>query len=419
MKKLLAFSLAAVVCGGIAFAHFCNNVYRTPGRLIIKPENPLTKIRKRGSVRIFLKNNFPYYFRNVRLRGECDSLQVEVEPPSIPEIAPGEIVEFTVKVERLPRTKPGDYKVKIYVNAANWENRERLAADVSIPDLKNYLSGARNSYEKLVGYELLALKGDPEGFAYLENELSRMRMPLSAMAAYALGMTRSQRGVQALISALGSRPDEPQLLAAMAWALGFSGQKSAKSALSTLSKSSDSSVAVSALAGLALLGDRTVKNKLEKALQARDFMARLHAASALAYLGSDDGREMLKRCMQERDWVLKTYTGRVMLCVAELTGGGAETGSVQDFLKLPTSKRVKLMRKWEEERDTSAVPLLIQVLKESKRYTTRASAARVLGKIGSPDALEALKQAAENDTSPTVRAAAKKAIEAIEAESNE
>ena len=92
---------------GAADAHLCNNIYRTPDRLVVKPEKDLTRIDKSDSFRIFVKNNYPTFLDNVRLTAQSDSdaLTVSISPESIGHMLPGDKSAFTIKLTVRDATK--------------------------------------------------------------------------------------------------------------------------------------------------------------------------------------------------------------------------------------------------------------------------------------------------------------------------
>ena len=105
MRKtgLLLAGAFVVVNTGLVFGHFCNNVYRIPGRFLIKPESMVKTIGKEGgTLKVYLKNNFPYAFQNVRLRAANENLDVTVEPGEFRRIEPGEKKSLTLTIKPKP-----------------------------------------------------------------------------------------------------------------------------------------------------------------------------------------------------------------------------------------------------------------------------------------------------------------------------
>jgi len=428
MRKtgLLLAGAFVVVNTGLVFGHFCNNVYRIPGRFLIKAESPLKTIGKEGgTLKVYLKNNFPYAFRDVRLRAAHDALDVTVEPAVLQRVEPGEKKQLTLTLKPKEGTAAKDYDVKIMLSSAAWRNTEMAAADVSVDALKQYLRGEGNTWAKIVAWELLAMKGDAEGFSSLVSTLSQ-RPPGSSFAAYALGNTRTPRAVEVLIGAIQQNPSE-QTLCAIAWALGHSKAANARQPLEALAKSEAEPVKISALAGLSLLGQKVDEAVFKQALEHRDFMARVHAAGALAMKGQAEGDALLSQSLANKDWGLSTIAGRVMLNVTEArdavvakevaSAGGkdapvAGVPSLDEFSKMPFPRQEQLVLSWGTSQNKEAVPVLVGLL-ESKSPTLRGHAATALGRMKEASAVAAIEKLANDDSRPTVKRSASAALKMI------
>jgi len=64
MRKVLPWTAGIwLSLGAMAWAHLCNNIYRTPDRIIVKPEKQVTTIERSDQFRVFVQNNYPTYLR--------------------------------------------------------------------------------------------------------------------------------------------------------------------------------------------------------------------------------------------------------------------------------------------------------------------------------------------------------------------
>ena len=101
---------AAVVlaCGMLmssspAEAHWCTNIYRTPARIVVKPERDTVFISDTvGAVetlRVTVRNNFPYVVSNTILDGNNPNFDVSCDPYGV-ELQPGQERAFTLTITR-------------------------------------------------------------------------------------------------------------------------------------------------------------------------------------------------------------------------------------------------------------------------------------------------------------------------------
>ncbi|MBM4085252.1 MAG: hypothetical protein FJ272_10720, partial [Planctomycetes bacterium] len=408
-----ALSLAALwllANTGVVFGHWCNNVYRIPGCFLVKAESSVKTIGKDGgTLHVYLKNNLPFTYRDVRLRAVNDNLDVTVEPSVLPSVAPGEKKQVTVTIKPKPGTRVQDYELKIMMGTAAWKNFEMMAAEASASQLKEFAAREKNEWTRLIAHELLAVKGDADAVTALHATLGQNKPPASSFAAYALGSTRSPQAVELLAKAASQADMNEQVLASIAWSLGYTKAKNAAAPLERLAKSPADPVRVSALAGLSLLGHKVNEQALVEGLGHRDFMARLHAAGALLVRGHADAEPELTKCLGNRDWGFASIAGHVMLHVSDAKDKGqSSTGAlptIEEFRKLALGKQVDLIRSWGTTQATEAAPLLTALL-QSKSADLRAQAATALGRMKHEDSLEAIEKLAADDPSPLVKRAA-------------
>lgn len=113
-----------------AKAHLCDNIFREPDRLVIKPEKQMVRLEKTGELRIFMKNTYPAPLHNVRLIGESPAFDVEVEPAIIEVLNPDEKTHLLIKLVLKEGIKPGSYPLVIKVGAKQFEFRPAMQIDI-------------------------------------------------------------------------------------------------------------------------------------------------------------------------------------------------------------------------------------------------------------------------------------------------
>jgi len=96
----IAAPLAAVLllAPASASAHWCNNIWAAPSRIVVKPEvSSLTVGASGASLRVYVQNNLPYRLFAAQMKGSASGYTVSVTPPQ-QDIQPGQNVAFTFKV---------------------------------------------------------------------------------------------------------------------------------------------------------------------------------------------------------------------------------------------------------------------------------------------------------------------------------
>ena len=85
----------------MASAHLCNNIYKTPDRLIVKPEKQVVNLDQVDEFRVFAQNNFPTVVNKLRLSAtvDGDGVDVTVTPASFDQLKPGERVSESVSFD--------------------------------------------------------------------------------------------------------------------------------------------------------------------------------------------------------------------------------------------------------------------------------------------------------------------------------
>jgi len=101
-----------------AAAHLCNNIYRTPDRVIVKPEKQVTALDRDDEFRVFVQNNYPTLLHNIRLTAtvEGGGVAVTVTPQSVQELKAAERTAFTVRLTVQPGAARGRRQLQFGVS---------------------------------------------------------------------------------------------------------------------------------------------------------------------------------------------------------------------------------------------------------------------------------------------------------------
>jgi hypothetical protein len=168
MKRFVAPCVAlSVLAVTLAFAHFCNNIYKTPDRIIVKPEKPITTIQTEDQLRVFVKNNYPTFLLNVALvaKPSDPNLKVAITPNKLDKLNPAEKGSFTVHLDGRA-VQSGDYKVNFGITADNvgFEPMEQATNE----EVRGWLKQGNVSSQVLTA-ETLAARKDPMGREVLKH----------------------------------------------------------------------------------------------------------------------------------------------------------------------------------------------------------------------------------------------------------
>ena len=179
MKKIMGFAaILGLIYLSVAYAHLCNNVYRSPDRLIVKPEKPVTSVDKTEEVRVFVKNNFPVTINDVKLTAKSDdeAVQVEVTPDSLEALKPGDKVDFKLNIKVADGTPAKKHKLSIGI-AAKQIGFESMDEN-PVPKLRQIVETPKtNQSTQVLAAEALAKRDDPVGFKFLETMASGNKSP--------------------------------------------------------------------------------------------------------------------------------------------------------------------------------------------------------------------------------------------------
>lgn len=102
-------------------AHLCHDPFRPSEHLILAPEKDRISIEEAGEFRIYVENTFTSVLRYLRLIVDSDAFDIEVQPSVLKDLVPGERTYFLVKLALREGFKPGNYPLKISVDAESAE----------------------------------------------------------------------------------------------------------------------------------------------------------------------------------------------------------------------------------------------------------------------------------------------------------
>jgi hypothetical protein len=166
----LIISLLVILTATLAYAHFCNNIYKTPDRIIVKPEKPITTLQTTDQMRVFVKNNYPTFLQNIRLVAQSsdDKLICTITPDALPRLKPAEKGSFHVAIDAR-NVRTGNYKLTFGISADNVGFQPMEQA--SIEDVKGWVNQG-NASSKVLTAETLAARQDPLGRQILAEYLA-------------------------------------------------------------------------------------------------------------------------------------------------------------------------------------------------------------------------------------------------------
>lgn len=122
----LSYSLIFLFLIDFGFAHLCHDPFRPQKHLVLVPEKEQISIEETGKFRIYLENTFDSTLNDVKLFVKSDVFDIEVEPSIIEKLVPGERTFFLVKLKLRKGFQPGNYSLKISVDARSAELRPSI-----------------------------------------------------------------------------------------------------------------------------------------------------------------------------------------------------------------------------------------------------------------------------------------------------
>lgn len=97
--------------------HMCHDPFIPRNHLILVPEADLVRIEKEGEFRIYIENTFRTTLREVELFVKNPAFDIEIKPPLLKKLMPGERTFFLIKLNLREGFKPGDYPLRISAGA--------------------------------------------------------------------------------------------------------------------------------------------------------------------------------------------------------------------------------------------------------------------------------------------------------------
>lgn len=256
---------ALLLMAGAACAHLCNNIYRTPDRVIVKPEKPVATVVGTEDFRVFIQNNYPTYLDNLRLAAKLDSDDVtaEVTPAAIKRLKAGERTSFRVKLTSRPGAAAAKHALSFSISADNidWRPVEKVSTDA----LRDVITRDENISATIQAGESLVARHDPLGTKYL-------------------------------VGVAGKRGSDRDYRARATRALGKGGDKANIAFLRTLLDEQDGFVKGNALLALGLLGDKA--STFSHSYEDRDRFVRAAAMAGRVLAGGRE-KELLVQLKQD------------------------------------------------------------------------------------------------------------------------
>ncbi len=321
MKKLVGLIvISGLLYLSAAYAHLCNNVYRSPDRFIVKPEKPVTSVEKSEEVRVFVKNNFPVTINRVAITAKSDdqAVEVQVEPESVDAMKPGEKVDFKLKIKVADGAPAKKHKLAIGISAQQIgfesmdESPVRKLTQI-VEDLK------ANPSTRVLAAEALANRDDPKaaaiGFQFLKDMAIKHNQDYRGRAIRALGRVNSKSAQPLLREFLTERDGFLKGCAIIALA-------TAKAQTTTLQRGlndRDPFVKACSQAALTYRGSKNYLKSLKSALESDDEYVQVAAAWGLASAGEKDGINVLdqKIAPTGKDARLRIFAGEALISLPD------------------------------------------------------------------------------------------------------
>jgi len=223
VARALMIGALMLVLGQVACAHLCNNIYKTPDRIIVKPERDSLTLETGDEVRVFVRNNYPTKLFNFQMGATTDdpAVQATVDPTGLAEMIPGEKHAFTVRIAAGAGAKQGAHKVTLSITArevGDWtpvhqsteaelidafnrgnvsshvlaaESLARMKSQAGIDKLKSLLDGEGGRDYTARAIESVGRTGNTDLAPLLPPFLEQRDGFLRGLAALALGMLKT------------------------------------------------------------------------------------------------------------------------------------------------------------------------------------------------------------------------------------
>ena len=327
MRSMQRIVLAALAVWAVsASAHLCNNIYKTPDRIIVKPEQQVVTLDKEDSFRVFVQNNYHTYVHNLRLAANVDNAGVkcDVEPAEFRELKAGERVSFQVKVTADEGVPKGNHPVKFRVSAQ--EVGFLPVKEATNDELVDALSYG-NYCGPIMSAETLGRRKDDRGVEKLKGWIAQGPGDYNCRAVRALGKVGDALGkdkTAETIAFLRSRltVNDGFYKGNVLLALGL--LKDEKATFAPYLNHRDDFIRYCALSALVLAGDKSTAavEAIRPGLTHDDKYVRIATGWALAAILRDKSAiAVLDEVFKTNDAQMRTMAGDAMVDIANRTYG--------------------------------------------------------------------------------------------------
>lgn len=318
MRKQFLALIFALLLSGVVLAHICNNIYRVPDRVIVKPEKQTMTVVGIEEFRVFIQNNYPTLLNNIRLsvKPDTDVVEAMVTPKVIRVMKPGERTAFTVKLTAKPAAKPTKCTLLFSISAD--QIGFRPVEEATNEALREVVLN-RETYPcaRTLAAESLLKRKDPLGAETLARMATdpRVHRDTRSRAIRAIG----KGGGKALVPTLKKLLYEEEdgfLKGNALLALGL--LKEEASVFTQFFQDRDRFVRACAVAGLVLAGNKDKANMgwLKKNLQSTDVYVRIACGWSLAVHRDKDGVEALVQAFKTDDPMQRVMVGDALVDIA-------------------------------------------------------------------------------------------------------
>ncbi len=307
---------AVVLMAGAGFAHLCNNIYRTPDRVIVKPEKPVATVVGTEEFRVFVQNNYPTYLDNLRLAAKLDSDDVtaEVTPDAIKRLKAGERSAFKVKLTPRSGARAGKHALAFSISADNidWQPVEEVTPDA----LRAVVTHDDNLSATIQAAESLVSRRDPLGTKYLVGVAGKRGADRDyrARATRAIGKGGDKANIAFLRTLLDEQDGFVKGNALLS--LGLLGDSA--STFSPSYEDRDEFVRAAAMAGRVLAGgkERNLLAQLKEDLKSSNAYVRIAAGWGLGARRDKDAIAALDAAFATDDAMQRTCAGDALVNLA-------------------------------------------------------------------------------------------------------
>lgn len=313
--RILVLSVLASVLA--ASAHLCNNIYRTPDRLVVKPEKQVATVDGEDRFRVFIQNNYPTYLNNIRLTAQAGgNLRVTVTPESVRQLKAGERTAVTVRLVAPQGTPKGEYPLKFAIAADNIGFR--AVEEPSRAELEQSANPGGNLSHVVLAAESLTRLGDRRGADVLYNMARRGDRDYRVRAIRALGVAGDASHAQFLRGLL--RDNDGSVRGNALLALGL--LKDPPATFAVYGNDRDEFVRACAIAGWSLSrgANPNLDSALRAGLQSDNVYVRIACGWALAAQRDADAIAALERAFRTDNPMQRVTAGDAMVEVATRPG---------------------------------------------------------------------------------------------------